>query len=196
MPEYHPLSVQQMTGAVSISYPASPKSVTLESPALDVMTDLRRIHAIVIEPDATIKLANSYMIRRGVRALLVLTKDQTLEGVLSAADILGEKPMRFVQEQGVKHDDILVSNVMCPLNRIKISFIEEVQHSKVGHIIASFHDTGRQHILVMENSTDGKPSICGIFSFTHIERQLGTTIPSTKVAGNFAEIEKSLIEAN
>lgn len=196
MPEYHPFSEQQMRGAILISHPASPKSVTPESPALDVMTDLRHIHAVVIEPHATIELANSYMIRRGVRSLLVLSKDQTLEGVITAADILGEKPMRFAQERSVKHDEILVSDIMCPLNRLKISFIEEVQHTRVGHVIASFHNTGRQHILVMENNTDDKPSICGIFSFTQIERQLGTIIPSTKVAGNFSEIEKSLIAAS
>jgi len=179
MLDYQPLSAWRLTGTVTVASPVPPKSVTLESSAFDVMTDLRHTHA--------------YMIRRGVRSLLVLNKDETLGGVITAADILGEKPMRFVQERGVKHNEILVSDIMTPLDRLEIISIEELLHARVGHIIASFHDTGRQHILVIENNAETNHSVCGIFSFTQIERQLGTTIPSTKVAENFAEIKKTLV---
>jgi hypothetical protein len=82
---------------------------------------------------------------------------------------------------------------MTSLEHLEFFSIEEVQNAKVGHIVASLRDTGRQHILVMENNAVNKPSICGIFSLTQIERQLGVTISSTKVAENFAEIEKMLI---
>ena len=193
MLDYQPLSAWRLTGTVTVASPVPPKSVTLESSAFDVMTDLRHTPAAVIEPHVSMEFANSYMIRRGVRSLLVLNKDETLGGVITAADILGEKPMRFVQERGVKHNEILVSDIMTPLDRLEIISIEELLHARVGHIIASFHDTGRQHILVIENNAETNHSVCGIFSFTQIERQLGTTIPSTKVAENFAEIKKTLV---
>ena len=191
--DYQPLTAWGLTGAVTVARPAPPKSVTLESSAFDVMTDLRHTHAAVIEPHVSMEFANSYMMRRGVRSLLVLNKDETLGGVITAADILGEKPMRFVQERSVKHNEILVSDIMTPLDHLEIIPIDELLHARVGHIIASFHDTGRQHILVIESNAETNHSVCGIFSFTQIERQLGTTIPSTKVAGNFAEIEKTLV---
>ncbi len=193
MLDYQPLSAWRLTGAVTVARPVPPKSVTLESSAFDVMTDLRHTHAAVIEPHVSMEFANSYMMRRGVRSLLVLHKDKTLVGVITAADILGEKPMRFVQERSVKHSEILVSDIMTPLDLLEIISIEELQHARVGHIVASFHDTGQQHILVIENNAETNHSVCGIFSFTQIERQLGTTIPSTKVAWNFAEIKKTLV---
>ncbi len=139
------------------------------------------------------EFANSYMIQRGVRSLLVLNQDQSLKGIITATDILGEKPLRFIQDRRVRHDEILVSDIMTSLEHLEFFSIEEVQNAKVGHIVASLRDTGRQHILVMENNAVNKPSICGIFSLTQIERQLGVTISSTKVAENFAEIEKMLI---
>ena len=191
--DYHTLSARYPTGTVLVSRPPQSKSVTLESSALDVMTDLRHNDAAVIEPHVSMEFANSYLMRRGVRSLLVLHKDKTLVGVITAADILGEKPMRFVQERSVKHSEILVSDIMTPLERLEVIPIEEVQNAKVGHVVASLRDTGRQHILVMENNADNKPSVCGIFSLTQIERQLGVTISSTKVAENFAEIEEMLI---
>ena len=191
--DYHTLSARYPTGTVLVSRPPQSKSVTLESSALDVMTDLRHNDAAVIEPHVSMEFANSYMIQRGVRSLLVLNQDHSLRGIITATDILGEKPLRFIQDRRVKHDEITVSDIMTPLERLEVIPIEEVQNAKVGHVVASLRDTGRQHILVMENNADNKPSVCGIFSLTQIERQLGVTISSTKVSENFAEIEEMLI---
>lgn len=194
--DYHTLSARYPTGTVLVSRPPQSKSVTLESSALDVMTDLRHNDAAVIEPHVSMEFANSYMIQRGVRSLLVLNQDHSLRGIITATDILGEKPLRFIQDRRVKHNEIIVSDIMTPLERLEVIPIEEVLKSKVGHVVASLRDTGRQHILVMENNVDNKPSVCGIFSLTQIERQLGVTISSTKVAENFAEIEEMLMIAH
>lgn len=193
MLDYHVLPAQCLTGAVRVSRPAPPKHVTLESPALAVMTDLRHTYAAVIEPQVTMELANAYMMQRGVRSLLVLNQDRSLGGIITATDILGEKPMRFVQERRVRHNEILVADIMTPLARLEAIPLEEVQHAKVGHVIASLRESGRQHTLVMENDTGGRPMVCGIFSLTQIERQLGTAILPTEVAKTFAEIEATLL---
>ena len=193
MPDYHVLPAQRLTGSVRVACPAPQKSVTLKSPALDVMTDLREIHAAVIELHKTMESANAYMIQRGIRSLLVLDQDQVLNGIITATDILGEKPLRFIQERRMKHSEILVSDIMTPLDRLEAIPIGEVEHARVGDIVASLQETGRQHTLVIENDTDGKPAVCGIFSLTQIEKQLGTAIPSTEVAKTFTEIEATLI---
>lgn len=190
---YNSLSARYLTDNVLVSHPPHFKSVTLESSALDVMTDLRKSEAAVIEPNVSMEFANSYMIQRGVRSLLVLNQDNSLRGIITATDILGEKPLRFIQDRRLKHDEIMVSDVMTPLERLEVFNIEEVQNSKVGHVVAGLRDTGRQHILVTENNADNNPSVCGIFSLTQIERQLGVSISATKIAENFAEIEEMLI---
>jgi len=193
MPNYHVLPAQRLTGAVHISRPAPPKTITLESPALDVMTDLRHIYAAVIEPQVTMESANAFMILRGVRSLLVLNQDRALGGIITASDILGEKPLRFIRERGVKHNEILVSDIMTPLEQMEAIPIGEVEHARVGHVIASLRESGRQHTLVIENNAAGKPVVCGIFSSTQIEKQLGAAIPPTEVAKTFAEIEAAVI---
>lgn len=193
MPDYHVLPAQRLTGAVRVARPVPPKSVTLTSPALDVMTDLRQIHVAVIELHQTMESANAYMIQRGIRSLLVLNQDQILSGLITATDILGEKPLRFIQERSMKHNEILVSDIMTPLDRLEAISIEEIQHARVGDVVTSLLDTGRQHTLVIESDADGKPVVCGIFSLTQIEKQLGTTIPSMEVAKTFTEIETTLM---
>ena len=193
MTEYHVLSAQRLSGAVRIFQPDPPKSVTFESPALDIMTDLQLSHVATIEPQLTIESANSYMKQRGVRSLFVLNEDHVLQGVITATDILGEKPLLFNQERKVKHHEILVSDIMTPLNRLEAISIDDVRRAKVGHIIACLRDAGRQHTLVIERNDHGDPLICGIFSLTQIEKQLGKAIPLAEVAKTFAEIEATLV---
>ncbi|MBK6959528.1 MAG: CBS domain-containing protein [Nitrosomonas sp.] len=193
MNEYKSLPVQYLTGTVQISKPASPNSVTLESPASEVMTDLRKLHAAVIAPNITMEVANNYMMHRGVRTLLVMHDDNSLAGIITATDILGEKPMRFIQERGIKHSEILVQDMMTPLEKLEAIPLEEVAHARVGNIVSSLRESDRLHALVIDENTVGLSRICGIFSWTQIEKQLGTVIPPNKVAKSFAEIESTLI---
>lgn len=193
MSDFHILSARRLAGTVRIVCPASPKTVTLHSPALEVMTDLRYTHAAVTDTGTPMEVANAYMIQRAVRSLLVLDEDKNLCGIITASDILGEKPLRFIQERRVKHNEILVADIMTPLERLEGVAIEEVQRARVGDIITSLQDSGRQHTLVIESDEGGKPVVCGIFSLTQIEKQLGITIPSLEVARTFTEIEAALI---
>ena len=87
--------------------------------------------------------------------MLVLNQDEILTGIITATDVLGEKPLRFIQERGVKHNEILVSDIMTPLDRLEAIPVEEVRRARVGDIVASLLDTGRQHTLVTERMTKG-----------------------------------------
>ncbi|HVW65717.1 MAG TPA: CBS domain-containing protein [Nitrosospira sp.] len=193
MSDFHVLSARRLAGTVRIVSSALPKPVTLLSPALEVMTDLRYTHAAVIDTATSMEAANAYMIKRGVRSLLVLDRDKNLCGFITASDILGEKPLRFIQERQVKHNEILVADIMTPLERLEAVTIEEVQRVRVGDVITSLQDSGRQHSLVIASDESGTPVVCGIFSLTQIEKQLGVTIPSLEVARTFTEIEAALI---
>jgi flagellar biosynthesis/type III secretory pathway ATPase len=188
--DYRPLPAQTLSGHVTVSRPDPPQAATVDSPALDVMTDLKRVHAAVIEPQASMESANDYMIQRGVRLLLVMRHDKSLTGLITANDIQDEKPMRIVQERGIKHSEILVSDVMTRVDDLEAIAMDEVRSARAGHIIASLKGTGRHHALAIEiDAPGGRATVRGIFSLSQIARQLGVAIYTTEVAKNFAEIE-------
>ena len=193
MSNYSPLSSSYLNGTIRIFQPESLKLVTPESSAIDVMTDLRCTHIAVIDPDVTMELANAYMMQRGVRLLFAMNPNGMLAGIITATDILGEKPLRFIQERCVKHCDILVSDMMTAADKLEAISIEDVNHARVGNVVASLRESGRQHTLVTDKRADGLPIIVGIFSLTQIEKQLGEPIVPTAVAKTFAEIETTLI---
>ena len=68
------------------------EQVSINDPAVLVMTDLSKVSLIVARPFASMETANAKMIRYGVRTLLVLDTNDHVAGILTANDILGEKP--------------------------------------------------------------------------------------------------------
>lgn len=163
--------------------------VTLDSPATSVMTDFSQVPAAVIEPDASIETANDLMKRRGVRALLVT--DPHVIGILTATDLLGEKPVKLVLDRGLRRDEIRVADIMTPRELIELIPLSEIREARVGHIVATLKQAGRQHLLVGEHASSGVV-VRGIFSLSQVARQLGVDLQPNSFAHTFAEIEAAL----
>lgn len=163
----------------------------LDSPALELMTDFTIVPAATIEPNATIDEANQSMIRRAVRSLLVTDRERRVIGIITASDLLGERPVRIALERKVAHTEILVRDVMTPAERLEALRIEEVESVKVGHVVATLAHAGRQHTLVVQSGPDGDV-VCGIFSLTHIAAALGIALEAPEIATTFADVEAAL----
>jgi len=192
---YLPLRHSQSSASAryTLPVPSAQAPVRLDSSAHEVMTDLRRVNAVTIDRNLSIDDASHAMTTHGVRALFVVDDARQVTGIITSTDILGEKPMRFAQQRGIRHGEILVRDIMTPAERLEILDLDAVRSARVGDVIATLRLAGRQHALVVEmNDEDNAAAktICGIFSLTQIARQLG--IPQQQVhdiARTFAEIE-------
>lgn len=181
----------QSSAGVSVACVLPHTRVTLDSPALSVMTDFVRIPAATIEPEAGIEHANDYMKRRGVRALVITDPEGGVVGMLTASDVLGEKPVKLALERGARRQELRVADLMTPRALLELLAFEEVRQSRVGHIVAALRRAGRQHFLVGERAEDGE-RVRGIFSLSQIARQLGVHLQPNTFAQTFAEIEAAL----
>ncbi len=169
-----------------------PQNVTLNDPAISVMTDLRSVSVVNVRAKTSLDKANAKMIRYGVRTLLVLDEDDKVTGLLTATDVLGEKPVRFLQEVGGTHADILVRDVMTVQRDLKVLKLDDVLAARVGDVLATLKAAGRQHAMVVEGSADGSQTVRGLFSATQIARQLGVQLKTAEVAKVFTEIEAAV----
>jgi len=191
---YHPLSAHRLNPGARHHQPGQdPERVRADSPALAVMTDLRLIPAATIDLEAPVDAANRFMIRRGVRLLFVTDDERQVLGLITSNDIVGEKPVQFALERGIKRQEILVRNIMTPCERLEVLDYTDLIHAEVGHIVATLQRAGRQHALVVDMGSDGKTqTVRGIFSASQVARQLGIAIHTTEVAQTFAEIGAAL----
>lgn len=169
-----------------------PQNVKLTDSAACVMTDLRSVSVVNVRARTSMEKANAKMIRYGVRTLLVLDDADKVVGLLTASDVLGEKPVRFLQQVGGTHADIMVSDVMTVQSDLEVLSYEDVLKANVGSILATLKASGRQHAIVVEENAGGGQTVRGLFSATQIARQLGVRVNTAEVVKIFAEIEAAV----
>jgi CBS-domain-containing membrane protein len=190
---YPPLAQQSLAGGqVGVPEASGTERVRTDSPALDVMTDLRHVPAATIAAETSFREAHQAMRLRGVRLLLVVDPHRQVVGVITAADLLGERPIRVAQERGGRIDELSVANLMTPLAAMEAVSLSDVTRAEVGHVLATLRRSGRQHALVLERAAEGQNLIRGIFSMAQIARQLGVPMEGGEIARNFAEIEAAI----
>ena len=169
--------------------------VGADSPAVEAMTDFLRINVVTIGASESLVDANARMISRGVRMLIVSAPDDGVQGLITARDVLGEKPMQLAQSRGCKRDELLVADLMTPIGSVDTLYLAEVLNARVIDILDALKSLGRQHILVEDiDPTTGLPRLRGMFSATHIGRLLGVPVLGFELASTFAEIEAALAD--
>ncbi len=191
---YQNLSHTLLSNGTSIykSHEIEAGSVTLKDSAAVVFTNFRHIRPFSISAAATLEEVNAKMIACGVRLLFVADTDASLQGLITYTDLYGEKPVRYIREQGGTRDEILARDLMTPLTHLESLRRDEVVNAKVGDIVETIKTAGRQHMLVNETLDDGRQVITGLFSSTHIEKLLGMKIELSARANTFADLERAL----
>ncbi|MDN0076668.1 CBS domain-containing protein [Crenobacter sp. SG2303] len=170
---YHSLSALPLSGHADLMKSddeASP-ALGLDSSAIEVMTDLSKVQPVTIGQDESLDEAHALMVRRAIRLLFVVDEAGRLSGLVTATDVLGERPLQCLREQGKKRTDLLVSDVMTPRHQVDALSLREVHAAKVGHMLATMQQLGRQHALVVEGDV-----VCGLFSTSQIARRLGISL--------------------
>jgi CBS domain-containing protein len=190
MKEYSALAMSRLPAGARVAEPPPPEHVSLDDPAFSVMTDLRVVRAATTTPGELMSRAHGQMIQRGVRLLFVLERDSGIVGVVTATDILGEKPLRVAQSHGVTHGEIQVADIMTPASMLEAIPLQDVAQMRVGHIVATHKAVRRQHLMVVE---DNGRRVRGLFSLSQVARQLGIQLQTTQVAQTFADIEAALV---
>lgn len=203
--QYQSLPFRELGEEAGFRRPVQPQAarVSVESPALEVMTDLCRSSPTTIRPQAPIEGANQFMISRGVRLLLVVDERETVLGVVTATDVLGEKAMRTATERGIKRDELTVGDIMTPAWQVEVIAFSDVEGARVGHVLETLRRAGRQHVLAVDfedippksliDAPVRRTMVRGVFSISQLARQLGIALQTSgEVALTFSEIEAAV----
>ena len=187
------MSTQKLSRAATVCSASTFSAIRGDSAAIEAMTDFARVSAATIGIDATLEQTNATMIARGVRLLLVTGAGGDVAGLVSARDLMGEKPVQVAQSKSLRVPELVVADLMCPVADIDVVELGAVLRAKVNDIVETLRQLGRQHLLVQDTDpSTGGPRVRGIFSATQIGRQLGAPVQGFDLARTFAEIEVAL----
>jgi signal-transduction protein with cAMP-binding, CBS, and nucleotidyltransferase domain len=187
---YAPLPSSGLVAGADFHRPAIGEypSVGLEDPAEKVMTDFKRLRAFTVQATTSVESANNKMIANGVRLLLVVDIRNHVIGLITSTDILGEKPVRVVEESGIGHNEVLVGDIMTPREQLEAIDMKDLVHARVGHVVATLQAVGRRHALIVETEATGRQLVRGLFSATQVEKQLGMAIATPENPRGFARV--------
>lgn len=197
MAEFLPLSSNKLAQGATYYQPLQhpPAHVKLTDSATRVMTDLKEVMAVTIGPEKTVDAARERMLRHKVRLLLVIDDQEVILGLVTSTDILGEKPLQYLHKSGGKREDVLVRHIMTSQQNLEVLCMKDVTTAKVGHIVSTLKQSGRQHALVVDTEgTDQSQRVRGIFSTSQVAKLLGKEIQAVEIAKTFAEIQSQLIK--
>jgi len=151
-------------------------NVTLDSPALEVMTDFQQVIPATITPDLDIESASSRMKSAKIRLLFVTNEADAIIGLITATDLFGEAPVKLSQELRIPRNELKVAQIMTSFYKLTAIPFESVEKATVGNIVKSLDEFGRQHTLVLGHDKNGNEIISGMFSNSQIGRQLGLDV--------------------
>lgn len=193
MSQFRILNAGALDAGVGFQRPRQtlPDQVSLDSPAIDVMTDLSKVSAETVSANAAVDDAEEKMIASGVRLLFVTNPLNQVIGIVTSKDLSGERILHRISDSKTARKDLIVRDIMTPQHRVDILEMGDVATARVGDIVATLKRMGRQHALVVDRNAAGNQTIRGLLSTTQISRQLGESIETTDVAGNFANLARA-----
>lgn len=154
-----------------------PERLTLDSPAVEGMTDLRMLTALTVERTNTLAATRERMRKLGVKMLLVTDATGAVAGIVTQTDLNSDRPGKIAAKSRERPEDLLVQDVMTLRGRIEVLPLSDVVEANVGQILSSLREAGRRHALVLQaGQNGGSDQICGVFSLTKLCALVGLAI--------------------
>jgi CBS domain containing-hemolysin-like protein len=149
------------------------------SPGVGAMTDFSTETPARVVPGRHIDDALQDMVRAGLRSLLVVDEGSAVLGLITAADILGTRPIQFLQNPlcesyPCRHQEIRVADIMTPWAQLRLLDYYQVTVASAGDLADQFRGTDTTHVLVIERAAVGTAQVRGLISRSRLLRQLGT----------------------
>jgi CBS domain containing-hemolysin-like protein len=175
----------------TLGHPTTPPElVKLDSPAAAVMTNFKAVHPITTRPEIPIDVALNKMKTSGIRLLFVMNEADQVIGLVTAKDIMGERPIQITQQMRVPRAEITVAAVMTPQPDICALDAQVVRDARVGDIVETLRAQERQHALVVEtDKATQSQRVIGMFSTSQISKLLGHNVtPEVQTARSLAAL--------
>jgi hypothetical protein len=173
--------------------------VWLKDPASEVFTDLRVAAGVVVPSTESLEDTRRLMQLAGVRMAFVAEAPGRIIGLVTLADLQGERAAQVASARAVPQRELPVHDVMLPVSQWSVIDYSRLAWAKVGHLVETFRATGQRYLIVTEQvaghlASPPQTVIRGLFSANRLERALGMSIEESLRSRSFAELAGVLTE--
>jgi CBS domain-containing protein len=175
------MSILSLTVVTNTSLPIpglDPWYADPQDPALTVMTDFRERASVTVPDTASIDEALEHMRHTGVRcAFAIDDRRRIVVGLITAYDIIGEKPMQYMQSMAMPRREVLVRDIMQEISECRVADIKQIERATVFAVSSMFARTRLTHVPVMETGETGEQRLRGLLSAAKVKRLLSRAEP-------------------
>jgi CBS domain containing-hemolysin-like protein len=151
---------------------ADPWQAHPQDPALTLMTDFRERSSVTIAESAPIDAALEHMKHAGVRCAFAVREGQGVVGLITAYDIVGEKPLRHAQAVAGRRQDILVRDIMLKTSEWQVTDVTSLEGLTAADLRRFCAESSLTHIPVVEVAAEGRQRLRGLISSAKVRRLL------------------------
>ena len=148
--------------------------VAPESSALAILTDFKNHRPHVVEAHIPAVEAAELMRQENVYLKLVVDKSNEFIGLVSHEDLSSQSVLLTQVANGIKRDDVLVSDLMHARESVSAINYDDLQRCTVADIIYTLQRHGQQYFIVVDRSHH---HIRGVVSSSEISRRLHSPVP-------------------
>lgn len=185
MDTYHPLKTVDLSGYQEILESEGNTLVTLDSPAMLVLTDFSKTRPFTMHLDTSVDQAMNAMRTAHVRSIVVTDSADKFRGIITTADLMSRKVLSLATSSGQARNDISIGELMTPKDKLAGVPIEAINAGNIGELLQTLKNEGRPHMLVVEPQHN---RIRGIISANEIARRLQIPVEINQRATSFKEL--------
>lgn len=151
-----------------LAWPESSTGLSLDSPALAVLTDFQYHQPRFVDGDDSASAVERAMVRAHVRLQLVVDDNQQFLGLVSLDDLNSQEILKRVAS-GYDREELAARDFMRPRGALRALDYQELRHASVRDLVETLKDNEHQHYLVVDRKNH---RIRGVISASDLARKL------------------------
>lgn len=161
-------NLYQLEAVDKLAHPDMANSVTLDSPALSVMTDFKYHEPLVADSHDRACDIEQSMLQAHVRMKLVIDKDDEFLGLVSLDDLNQQEILKRVAK-GAHREELSAADFMRPKDSLRAFDYHELRRATIRDVVQILKDNEYQHYLVVDRK---EHKIRGVISASDLARKL------------------------
>jgi CBS domain containing-hemolysin-like protein len=182
------LNFLQLQDFDTLVFPEDFNELSLESPALCFISDLKEHHPAVVTPSMSALDAAQIMRLGHLSAVLVVDSAGSFVGLLTAEDISYQRIIQCVAS-GLKREELTVADLMRPRKDLKMLSYQQLESSSIREVLEAMGRNGQRDCLVVDLHNH---HVRGLISATDVSLRLHAEITIEEPATSLADILRSV----
>ncbi|EGN75764.1 hypothetical protein A28LD_0811 [Idiomarina sp. A28L] len=151
--------------------------------SLHALIDFSSQRPLQMSEAVELEHAEELMDASNARYACVLNRGGELVGILPKQEFHGRLAINKARDLRIPHGQLTIDYIMIPIAKLPLVSRQQLQHAKIGDVVATLHRSGQDYLLVHEEG-----EIIGVVPALRIVELTGESVQIRHHANSFAEI--------